>query len=112
MCIWVYQQIQNFLFRCLAPKLYHGYNDQTQTKQGAKGIPYSVPLKSDDFHKTLLEEEVKKHTVEFGSLRLNRDKEMCSTTMKKGGLTDIFVKLRVDSDKILCKPLTLNGEIL
>ena len=58
-----------------------------------------------EFKECLYGEEDFIHTVEVNSLRLNQDKRMTRTKLRKRGLTDIHIKLGVDRDKISCEPL-------
>lgn len=52
------------------------------------------------------------HTVEVNSLRLDKDKRMTRTRLRKRGLTDIHIKLGVQPDKITCEPLRKNDNYL
>ena len=52
------------------------------------------------------------HKVTLRSLRLDRDKRMTRTSLRKSGLTDIHVKMGVNWDRVVCEPLKLNGQYL
>ena len=52
------------------------------------------------------------HFVTIRSLRLNRDKQMSRFTLRKRGLSDIFLKFDVASDGITCSPLRKKGKVL
>ena len=80
-------------------------------KEAKKGIPHSWRLELQDFLDTLYE-DAGKHTVEVRSLRLNKDKKMTRTTLRKQGLSDIHVKMSVGSDRIVCLPLEEDGLIV
>ena len=80
-------------------------------KEAKKGIPHSWRLELKDFLDTLYEDDGK-HTVEVRSLRLNKDKKMTRTTLRKQGLSDIHVKMSVGSDRVVCLPLEENGLIV
>ena len=81
-------------------------------KEAKKGIPYSTKLELDEFKETLYGDGKNKHTIEVRSLRLDRDKNMTRTTMRKYGLTDIHVKMAVQSDRVTCLPLKENETYL
>ena len=65
----------------------------------------------DEFKNVLYGFEYK-HKVTVRSLRLDREKRMTRTTLQKSGLTDIHVKMGVDWDRVVCEPLTLNGQFV
>ena len=93
--------------------MYQGYDETSgQYKKSTKGVPTRNFFSMDLFKSVLLDETTPKQTVEIRSLRLNNNKEMSRMTVVKSSLSDIFVKMRVDSDKILCKPLISDGKIL
>ena len=77
---------------------------------GSKGVPHSARLELDMFLKRLFNSEA--HYEEFESLRLNKNKEMAKIKSTKSCLNDLFVKFRVDNDKVTCHPLKLNGKYL
>ena len=86
------------------------YSDQV--KEAKKGIPHGFKLVMDDFKQTLYGDTSYQHKVVVKSLKLNTAKQMTRTTMRKNGLSDIHIKLAVDTDRITCKPLKINGEYL
>ena len=81
-------------------------------KRGTKGIPHTIALTMDAFREVLYQTKDDRHKITINSLMLNRNKAMCRTTMLKQGLSDIFVKLAVASDKITCSPIIANGEYI
>ena len=81
-------------------------------KRGTKGIPHSVKVSMDNFRDILYQKHIERHTISIDSLRLNQNKQMCRTSMTKQGLSDIFVKFPIASDKITCSPLKLNGQYI
>lgn len=81
-------------------------------KEAKKGIPHACKLDLRDFKETLYGDDKQKHTVEVRSLKLNIDKKMTRTTLRKYGLTDIHVKLAVQSDRITCEPIKENGTVV
>ena len=94
----------------MAPKTYFSHdNDSTERKQGAKGIPKYEELFIEDYKNALFTHN--SHHIKLRSLRMKNGK-MCRTEITKRGLSDIFVKYRVQDDQITCLPLTKNGEIL
>ena len=97
----------------LAAKSYLGLDYASGTaKIGTKGIPHSVQIKMQYFRDILYQTSEDRHMVSLNSLRLNKDKIMCRTNCVKQGLTDIFIKLSVENDKISCTPLKINGEFI
>ena len=80
-------------------------------KEAKKGIPYSFKLELQEFKEVLYGENFK-HRVKVKSLRLDREKRMTRTTLQKSGLTDIHVKMRVEWDRVVCEPLTLDGQFV
>jgi len=97
----------------LAPKSYFSYcRDTENTKDGRKGIPKWFQLGINNFYDILYNDEAKKNIAEVRSLRLDKDKRMTRTTTRKSGLTSIHVKLGVQSDRVTCVPLKLDGKYL
>ena len=66
----------------------------------------------DHFRDILLNKEVDRSKVQIRNLRLNSDRKMCRMTTDKKSLSDIFVKMAVQSDKTTCLPLSVDGVIL
>jgi hypothetical protein len=81
-------------------------------KEAKKGIPYSCKLELNDFVETLYGENKVSHMVEVRSLRLNYEKQMTRTTLRKTGLSDIHVKMGVQNDKVTCLPLKEKGKYI
>ena len=95
---------------CLSPKCYLAYDAENDAiKCGTKGVPGSAKLCLQDFKKMLYDTEVP--NVEVRSLRCING-QMARVTQTKRGLSDLFSKFRIDSDKITCRPLIENNEYL
>ena len=87
------------------------YNaDDKTVKCGTKGIPHYVELTLDAFLSQLYDHG--EHKVTLTSLRLDNNRQMAKITQIKKGLTDLYVKFPVDSDKITCTPLKEGGKFL
>ena len=82
-----------------------------EIKEAKKGIPHQFKLELAEFKEVLYGEDFK-HKVQVKSLRLDRDKRMCRTTLQKSGLTDIHVKMRVEWDRVTCEPLEKDGQFV
>jgi len=95
----------------LASKSYNfvNYNDG-ESKRGTKGIPSNIEIEMQVFKDVLFNEGV--HSFEMESLRPNRSKVMTRQTCQKSGLTDLYIKFEVESDKITCTPLKRDGIFL
>jgi len=76
------------------------------------GIPHSNVFEMSLFEDILLGNYNGCHTVNVKSLRVNNDRHMCRMTTTKNALSDIFLKMAVQSDKITCLPLTLKGKLV
>ena len=98
-------------FIALSPKTYYSISDDGDVKMGSKGIPHKLKLRMDQYEQALDTKKDNRHHVTINSLRVVNGK-MARTSQKKLGLSDIFVKYRVEDDRITCKPLSINGEIL
>ena len=119
----------------LRNKMYQGFDNATEsTKKSTKGIPSRFNSTMDTWLSALLgmvqknilrsflieiflnqfffDSSFPKQEVEMTSLRLNRKKEMSRMTMKRANLSDIFLKLSVQSDRISCTPLMKNNKYL
>ena len=97
----------------LCNKMYKCHDRTTKTdKRSTKGIPHSIKIEMEQFKACLLQTNYKPHFVELNSLRLDANKQMCRTSTYKKGLSDIFIKLHVSSDKISCSPLSINDKYL
>ena len=81
-------------------------------KEAKKGIPYSCKLELADFKDMLYGDTTYQHKVVVKSLKLNKDKQMTRTTLRKNGLTDIHIKMSVCADRITCEPLKKDGEYI
>jgi hypothetical protein len=98
---------------CLSPKSYYISCNATNTsKDGRKGIPNWIDLRLNDFLSVLYGENCAPTMTEVRSLRVNRDKRMTRTTTIKTGLSGIHVKLKVENDRVTCKPLQIDGKYI
>lgn len=86
--------------------------EKDEFKKSTKGVPKSNKFDMQIFQSVLLDETTPRQTVTVNSLRLNTEKEISRVSTVKTSLSDIFVKLRVEPDKIRCSPLTKNGVLL
>ena len=95
----------------LGAKSYCGHNYETnELKKGSKGIPHAIKLEVETFKNVLYEHC--SHQFKLGTLRLSKEKKMCRYSSLKVGLTDLYVKHQLDSDRITCSPLRVNGKLL
>ena len=95
---------------CLSPKCYIAYDDENDgTKKGTKGVPGSCKITLQEFKDKLYNNQTP--TVEVRSLR-TVDGQMARTTQRKKGLSDLYCKYRIDSDRITCRALTENGKYM
>ena len=76
-----------------------------------KGIPHRIPLELKNFREVLYG-VCDDHNVQLSTLRLDKNRKMSRYTQHKQGLSDLYVKHHVQSDKITCKPISLNGKYL
>ena len=100
-------------FVALGNKMYQGFDNATNTtKKSTKGIPHVNKFEMDTWLGVLLDESFPQQSVTINSLRLNRNKEMSRMKLQRKSLSDIFLKLQVQSDRISCTPLMKNKTIL
>ena len=93
--------------------MYQCHNAETdEMKRSSKGVPHRTRFEMDTFKSVLLDENAPQTTVQLNSLRKNKNQQMTHVTLEKKALSDIFLKLQVQPDKITCKPLTLNNKYL
>ena len=64
------------------------------------------------FQDVLLDEATPRQTVTINSLRRDQTKEMFRMQITKTSMSDVFLKMQVQNDKITCKPLEIAGKIL
>ena len=86
--------------------------DNNDIKKSTKGIPHKNEFEMKLFENVLLDETLPRQTIEINSLRRDRFKEICRMNIEKTSLSDIFIKMQVQPDKITCKPLEIAGKIL
>ena len=91
------------IFVGLAPKSYKVWRSDGEEKRSSKGIPHSIPLDIAKYQNILLKDDT--HRVSIPHLRLSKEKKMMSAVLKKRGLSDIHIKMRVHDDKVTCTPL-------
>lgn len=97
-------QSSNCEMIALSPKNYFAIDFESKNvKQGMKGIPQWTKTTLEEYRNTLYDN--KDHYCIVNSLRLDADKKMTRTSLVKRGLSQIHVKNRIHSDKILCHPL-------
>ena len=77
---------------------------------GSKGIPHHLKLELDEFKEALYGQS--SHKVTIHGLRLNQEKQMCKARLTKRGLTNLFKKFPIASDRISCSPLKKDGQFL
>ena len=58
-------------------------NGSGNEKRGTKGIPHSIPIEMNHFRDVLYQTTDEMHTVTYNSLTLNKQKQMCRTSMFK-----------------------------
>jgi hypothetical protein len=91
---------------CLSPKSYYiSCKDTNKTKDGRKGIPNWADLRLEDFYSTLYAQNNGTTMTEVCSLRVNNDRKMTRTSTLRTGLSAIHVKLKIDDDRVTCRPL-------
>ena len=97
-------------FVALSPKCYYTFNSTTkEVKKGTKGVPHNSDLVIENFIAKLYGKI--DHTVQLRSLRVIGG-EMSRTIQDRKSLSDLFCKFHVQSDRITCKPLSLNNQYL
>ena len=121
-------------FVALGNKMYQGFDLATESaKKSTKGIPHRFNSSMETWLSALLgrfkiyfsliicevmifepifDNSFPKQQVDMTSLRLNRNKEMSRMSMKRSNLSDIFLKMQVQDDKVTCTPLRKNNEYL
>ena len=100
-------------FVALGNKMYQGYDEATEsTKKSTKGIPHVNKFEMDTWLSVLLDESFPQQSVQINSLRLNRNKEMSRMCCNRSALSDLFLKMQVQADKVTCTPLMQNNEYL
>ena len=100
-------------FVALGNKMYQGFDPTSGTiKKSTKGIPHSNQYSMDTWLGVLLDESFPRQSVTINSLRLNQKKEMSRMILQRSSLSDIFLKMNVEPDKITCTPLMKNKKIL
>ena len=100
------------LFIALGNKMYQGSDTVEGIKKSTKGIPHSNQFEMETWLDVLLNEACPNQTVQIDSLRLNRKKEMSRMSVTRSALSDIFLKMQVNSDKVTCTPLKQYNEFL
>ena len=103
---------RNGTFVALGNKMYQGCDTRSGLKKSTKGIPHANKFQMDTWLGSLLDESFPKQEVTINSLRLNRQKEMSRMCCKRSALSDVFVKMQVQADKVTCTPLMKNNEYL
>ena len=97
----------------LCPKSYRAHCHNTdQSKIGKKGIPLWFDIALAEYYDILYNDEAGKSVAEVSSLRLDKNKTMTRTSLRKNGLTGIHAKRGVQDDRISTEPLSVNGEFI
>ena len=97
----------------LTNKSYQCYDvEKDDIKKSTKGIPHCKTFSMGLFQDVLLDEATPRQTVTINSLRRDQTKEMFRMQITKTSMSDVFLKMQVQNDKITCKPLEIAGKIL
>ena len=101
-------------FVALGNKMYQGFDNATNTiKKSTKGLPHVNSFAMETLLGALLDESFPRQQVTINSLRLNRvNKEMSRMKCHRSALSDVFLKMQVQSDKVSCTQLMQNNEYL
>ena len=96
----------------LCPKSYRAFcRDSEIIKDGKKGIPGWFKLDMEDYFDVLYNENP--HVMaKVCSLRLNKEKRMTRTSLRKNGLSGIHAKRGVLDDRVTTEPLRLDGKFI
>ena len=81
------------------------------TKRAMKGIKQDSPVYHQDFLDALYDNQ----NLTSDQRRMQRHKKsglMGVVSIKKNALNNIYTKLNVESDRITCTPLKLNGNYI
>ena len=92
--------------------MYQGFDEKNGIKKSTKGIPHCNSFAMETWLSVLLDESFPHQSVQINSLRLNRKKEMSRMQCQRAALSDVFLKMQVQSDRISCTPLVKNGQFL
>lgn len=100
-------------FVALGNKMYQGFDQKSKTtKKSTKGIPHINEYSIETWLSVLLDSSFPQQSVHINSLRLNHKKIMTRMKQQRNSLSEIFLKMQVQHDKISCKPLMSNKKIL
>ena len=93
--------------------MYQGFDKTSNsTKKSTKGIPHSNNFSIETWLSVLMDQNFPQQSVTINSLRLNRFKEMSRMKYERLSLSDVFLKMQVQSDKVTCTPLMKNKKLL
>ena len=93
--------------------MYQGFDNATNTiKKSTKGLPHVNSFEMETWLGALLDESFPRQQVIIDSLRLNSRKEMSRMKCHRSALSDIFLKMQVQNDKVSCTPLMQNNKYL
>lgn len=119
MCVQHYVPVSNrsssdlILKNWSCQSLFKGFDPTSGSiKKSTKGIPHSNQYSMETWLSVLLDSSFPQQSVTINSLRLNQKKEMSRMKMQRSSLSDIFLKMRVQDDKISCSPLMENNKFL
>ena len=97
----------------LCPKSYRAHCiTSDESKIGKKGIPMWFDVKLQDYYNCLYDDTAEKSVAQVCSLRLDKEKKMTRTSLRKVGLTAIHAKRAVLDDRISTEPLSENGKYI
>lgn len=99
-------------FVALGNKMYQGFDTHEGIKKSTKGIPHLHEYSMETWLSVLLDSSFPQQSVVINSLRLNYEKVMSRMKMQRNSLSEIFLKMQVQSDRISCTPLQKNGKYL
>ena len=93
--------------------MYQGFDATSGSiKKSTKGVPHSNQFDMSTWLSVLLDESFPQQNVTINSLRVNRNKEMSRMSMNRAAMSDVFLKMQVQPDKITCTPLMQNNVYL
>ena len=93
--------------------MYRGFDATSGgIKKSTKGVPHSNQFEMSTWLSVLFDESFPQQNVTINSLRVNRNKEMSRMTMNRAAMSDVFLKMQVQADKVTCTPLMQNNVYL
>ena len=92
--------------------MYQGFDTHEGIKKSTKGIPHLHEYSMETWLSVLLDSSFPQQSVVINSLRLNYEKVMSRMKMQRNSLSEIFLKMQVQSDRISCTPMQKNGQYI